>query len=114
MEHVRKPLFCDNETNTPRLFSTEPITPFPKDGINDHVVSGADTVNPAQRGTKAAWWYHLTVPGGGSVELRLRLSRPAADPARIAPKAGRRRRSTTCSVAAQGRGRRVLRRDRSR
>ncbi len=75
-------LFCDNETNTARLFSTEPITPFPKDGINDHVVSGADTVNPAQRGTKAAWWYHLTVPGGGSAELRLRLSRPAATPAK--------------------------------
>jgi hypothetical protein len=70
------PLFCDNETNAPRLFGSAPITPFPKDGINDHVVSGADTVNPARTGTKAAWWYHLTVPGGGTVELRLRLRRP--------------------------------------
>ena len=29
-------------------------TPYPKDGINDHVVSGAATVNPDRRGTKAA------------------------------------------------------------
>ena len=49
------------------------MTPYPKDGINDHVVAGAATVNPDQRGTKAAWWYHLTVPAGGRAELRLRL-----------------------------------------
>ena len=72
-------LFCDNETNTARLFGAAPITPYPKDGINDHVVSGAATVNPGQTGTKAAWWYHLTVPGGGTVELRLRLARPEQD-----------------------------------
>jgi hypothetical protein len=71
-------LFCDNETNTARIFGAEPITLFPKDGINDHVVSGAATVNPASRGTKAAWWYRLTVPAGGRAELRLRLRRPDA------------------------------------
>ena len=52
-------LFCDNETNTARLFGSAPITAYPKDGINDHVVSGADTVNPDQRGTKAAWCYRV-------------------------------------------------------
>ncbi len=67
-------VFCDNETNTARLFGSPPVTPYPKDGINDHVVAGADTVNPANRGTKAAWWYHLQVPGGETVHLRLRLS----------------------------------------
>ena len=36
-------LFCDNETNTARLFGAATITPFPKDGINDHVVAGAAT-----------------------------------------------------------------------
>ncbi|HET7486604.1 MAG TPA: hypothetical protein VFJ85_01650 [Acidimicrobiales bacterium] len=72
-------LFCDNETNTRRVFGTDPITPYPKDGINDHLVSGAATVNRDQRGTKAAWRYHLTVPGGGTVQLRLRLHRPAPD-----------------------------------
>src|SRR4051812_23458189 len=39
-------LFCDNETNTVRLYDSEPITPHPKDGINDHVVAGASTVAP--------------------------------------------------------------------
>ena len=68
-------LFCDNETNTERLFGAAAITPYPKDGINDHVVSGADTVNPDQRGTKACWWYRLTVPAGGRAEVRLRLHR---------------------------------------
>ncbi|HTT67811.1 MAG TPA: hypothetical protein VMF70_07275, partial [Gemmatimonadales bacterium] len=29
-------LFCENETNLRRLYGVEPITPYPKDGINDH------------------------------------------------------------------------------
>ena len=33
-------LFCDNETNDERLFGTGGRSPYPKDGINDHVVSG--------------------------------------------------------------------------
>ena len=69
-------VFCDNETNTARLYGAAPVTAYPKDGINDHVVSGTDTVNPAGEGTKAAWWYHLTVPAGGTAEVRLRLHRP--------------------------------------
>ena len=39
-------LFCENETNGARLFGTVPLTPYPKDGINDHVTGGAATVNP--------------------------------------------------------------------
>jgi hypothetical protein len=72
------PLVCDNETNSQRLWGV-PGTPYPKDGINDHVVHGAATVNPEGRGTKAALWYRLQVPAGGSAELRVRLSRPPAD-----------------------------------
>ena len=68
-------LFCENETNTARVFGTEPVTPFPKDGINDHVVSGLPTVNPDGVGTKAAFHYVLTVPAGGTAELRLLLHR---------------------------------------
>ena len=49
-------LFCDNETNDERIFGS-PGPRFPKDGINDHVVSGADSVNPARSGTKASFWY---------------------------------------------------------
>jgi hypothetical protein len=69
-------LFCENETNTALLFGSPPLTPFPKDGINDHVVSGAATVNPARRGTKCSLWYQVTVAPGATAELRLRL-RPA-------------------------------------
>ena len=71
-------LFCDNETNVPRLFGGQPLTAYPKDGINDHVVGGAPTVNPEQRGTKAALWYQVSVAAGGTAELRLRLHRPTA------------------------------------
>ena len=69
-------LFCENETNFPRLFGGAAATPWPKDGIGDHLVHGAATVNPAHRGTKAAFHYRLQVPAGGEVELRLRLARP--------------------------------------
>src|SRR5713101_7154517 len=79
-------LFCENETNVGRLYGAAPTTPYPKDGINDHVISGAPTVNPADRGTKAAFWYQVMVAPGETAELRLRL-RPvpgetaeAADP----------------------------------
>ena len=68
-------LFCDNETNNQRLYGVAGPE-YPKDGINDHVVSGTATVNPAGRGTKCAVWYQVPVEPGETVELRLRL-RPA-------------------------------------
>ena len=68
-------LFCDNETNAQRLFGVPGRSPFPKDGINDHVVHGAPTVNPAGRGSKAAAHHVITVPAGERRELRLRLVR---------------------------------------
>jgi hypothetical protein len=70
-------LFCENDTNAPRVFGSEATTPYPKDGIADHVVSGAATVNPGGSGTKAALRYAVTVPGGGKAELRLKLHRTA-------------------------------------
>ncbi len=56
-------LFCENETNVERLFGAPSATRYPKDGIGDHVIHGADTVNPDQHGTKAAFRYRLEVPG---------------------------------------------------
>src|SRR5271165_6932891 len=47
-------LMCDNETNRARLFGAENVTRYPKDGIADHVVHGAGTVNPDGTGTKGA------------------------------------------------------------
>jgi hypothetical protein len=76
-------LFCENETNLQRIDGVPSTTSYPKDGINDHVVSGAPTVNPDRTGTKAAAWYPLTVAGGASAEVRLRLRRSgsAGEPA---------------------------------
>jgi hypothetical protein len=73
-------LFCDNDTNTERLFNT-PGPRYPKDGINDHVVLGKDTVNPQRRGSKCAVWYRVSVAGGDTVELRLRLRPPGGSAA---------------------------------
>jgi hypothetical protein len=73
-----EPLFCDNETNAERLFGVGDPRPYPKDGICDHVVSGSDTVNPALTGTKAAFRYRLTVGGGETATIELRLSPEAA------------------------------------
>ena len=77
-------LFCANDTNAARLFSAPNPAPYPKDGINDHVVSGAATVDPGGTGTKAAAWYRLPVAAGDTVEVRLRLRQsggtPPADP----------------------------------
>jgi hypothetical protein len=73
-------LFCENETNSRYLYGgNADQTPYPKDGINDHVVHGASTVNPAQRGTKMACWYHVKVAAGETVQLRLRLAREVAE-----------------------------------
>src|SRR5689334_6942757 len=66
-------LFCENETNLARLYGVHPSPPYPKDGINDHVIHGAATVNPERAGTKCAFWYRVTVPAGQTAELRLRL-----------------------------------------
>lgn len=71
-------LFCDNETNTQRLYG-EGSGHF-KDAINEAVVGGrTQACNPARRGTKVAAHHVLDVPAGGEVELRMRL-RPEAAP----------------------------------
>ncbi len=67
-------LVCDNESNAPRLWGAEATTAYPKDAINDHVVEGADTLNPGGVGTKAALQYVLDVAAGETVEIRLRLA----------------------------------------
>jgi len=66
------PLLCDNETNARRLWGGDGPA-YPKDGIGDHVVSGTPSVHPGRRGTRAALWYRLTIPSGGTASLRLRL-----------------------------------------
>ena len=67
-------LFCDNETNTERLWGVAGRSLYPKDGINDHIVHGAASVNPANHGTKAAFRHHLSVGPGQTAFVHLRLS----------------------------------------
>ena len=67
-------MFCENETNNQRLFGGSNGTPYPKDGINDYLLHGADTVNPEHTGTKAALHYTVTVPPGGTRVIKVRLS----------------------------------------
>jgi hypothetical protein len=70
-------LFTDNETNTRCLYSV-PNAGYAKDGFHERVVNGnVRAVNPAQEGTKAAAWYQLDVPAGGSAQVRTRLSKQA-------------------------------------
>ena len=67
-------LFCDNESNAHRLWGFG-RSGFPKDAINDFIVAGdREAVNPGRSGTKAAAHYRLSVPAGGNVRVRLRLS----------------------------------------
>ncbi|MGH7874486.1 MAG: MGH1-like glycoside hydrolase domain-containing protein, partial [Candidatus Binatia bacterium] len=73
-------LFSENETNNRRLFNTENLAPYLKDGINEFVVHGIKTaVNPDSYGTKAAAHYSSPIAPGASTTLRLRLSSAAPD-----------------------------------
>ena len=74
----RELLFCENETNAPRIYGQRPTTPFPKDGINDHVVGGAATVNPARNGHEG----RRVVPGHGRARARRPSSGCACGPGR--------------------------------
>jgi hypothetical protein len=73
-------LCCDNESNAERLWGLPSRSAYPKDGINDHVVDGADSVNPDREGTKGALHYVLEVPAGGQAQIRLRLALTAPPP----------------------------------
>jgi hypothetical protein len=70
-------LFTYNETNGPRVYGPGNISrrPYVKDAFHRHLIHGEDCVNPELEGTKAALHYLFpSVPAGGSVVLRLRLT----------------------------------------
>ena len=68
-------LFTNNETNTQRLYGVPSKHRYTKDGFHDAVIHGkADAVNPDSFGTKAAGRYNLSIPAGGSVVVRMRLT----------------------------------------
>lgn len=67
-------LFCENETNTARLFNYPSEGTF-KDGINDYIISGKKNgLNSSPQGTKAAFHYKQAIDAGKSKVLQLRLS----------------------------------------
>jgi glycogen debranching enzyme len=72
-------LFTENETNTQRIFGQANRSPYVKDGIGEYVVNGQrQGVNPLRTGTKASAHYQVTVGGGATQVIRLRLSAVAA------------------------------------
>jgi hypothetical protein len=91
-------LFTDNTSNPDRARAA-PARPVlrsraadeaacHKDGIHARVVEGREAAVYAEpRGTKAAAWFALAVPAGGSVSVRLRLCRAARAPRRWSPAA---------------------------
>ncbi|HLY69760.1 MAG TPA: hypothetical protein VKR53_08520 [Puia sp.] len=67
-------LFCNNETNDPKLYNSADEKKYYKDGINDHIINNSSTVDPDRGGTKASANYDLTISDGQSQTVRLRLS----------------------------------------
>jgi len=71
-------LFCENESNNKRLYKYDDGKQFYKDGINDHIIHGAATVNDKNNGTKASFNYDLKISAKSSATVRLRLSKDAS------------------------------------
>jgi hypothetical protein len=72
-------LFTENESNAARLWGQPNPTPYVKDAFHRFVIAGeAGAVNPAKNGTKAAAYYRIKVPAGGSEVVCLRLAANAA------------------------------------
>ncbi|WOC51646.1 glucosidase [Bergeyella porcorum] len=68
-------LFCENETNNKKLYGTESESDgFFKDGINDYITKGLDTINPNRKGTKAAFLVETEIEAGESQTFDFRLS----------------------------------------
>ncbi|WP_276501414.1 MGH1-like glycoside hydrolase domain-containing protein [Terrimonas pollutisoli] len=72
-------LFCDNETNNERMYHRPNEAAYVKDGINNYVVNGEDTINPKKEGTKAAIWLKQEIAAGGKAVYKLRLSKTELD-----------------------------------
>ena len=73
-------LFTENETNNERIFGKPNVSPYVKDAFHNYLLKGkTDAVNPAQKGTKAAAHYQVTVPAGQQATIRLRLTDAAPE-----------------------------------
>ncbi|MEM6789110.1 MAG: glucosidase [Myxococcota bacterium] len=66
-------VFCDNETNGPRIFGTAPDGRRFKDGLHDYIIDGRRAAIDLEQGTKGAFLHRVEVAAGGWAEVRLRL-----------------------------------------
>lgn len=66
-------LFCENETNTKKLYNYDDGKKYFKDGINDFIVHHLPTVNGTNTGTKVTIHYDVTVEGNQCHVIKLRL-----------------------------------------
>jgi hypothetical protein len=67
-------LFTENETNKEKLFGQHNASLFVKDGIENYLIHRhRGAINPLKEGTKSSALYKVSIPGGASVTLRLRL-----------------------------------------
>src|SRR5215831_10263053 len=72
-EQADRLLFCDNETNLPRLFGVK-VQGYFKDAFHEYVVHHrTEAVNPAGRDTKVAGLYLREIAPQGCATIRLRL-----------------------------------------
>jgi hypothetical protein len=75
IENADELLFTDNETNRAHAFGEAAVPGYFKDAFHEYLIEGRKrAVNPAKQGTKAAACWKMSVPGGGSRIVRLRLS----------------------------------------
>jgi hypothetical protein len=72
-ENNNELLFCENETNAPKLYNTQDGKKYYKDGINDCIIHNAASVNPDRGGTKASAKYDVTMDANQTYTIRLRL-----------------------------------------
>ena len=67
-------VFCENETNSQKIFGIPSENKFFKDGINDYITKGLDKINPKKEGTKAAFCIDTEFEAGESKTFDFRLS----------------------------------------
>ncbi len=74
LESPAELMFCDNDTNKPKLFGAPAAGEFFKDGFHEYLIGGnAHALNVNQTGTKAAAHYRVNVPARYCTRIRLRL-----------------------------------------
>lgn len=77
-------LFTENETNMNRLFGVDNASPHVKDAFHEYLVRNeSNAVNHENKGTKAAFCFHMTIPAGEAVTVRLRLAPGQSVPAGV-------------------------------